>query len=55
MLVVDALSLTFIKRRIRFLMLKNEIFTQRSKHEIIILININNNKNFISQFFIKNT
>ena len=54
MLVVDALNLIFIKRRIRFLMLKSEIFTQRSKHEIITLININNEKNFMSQFFIKN-
>ena len=27
MFIVDALSLTFIKRRVRFLMLKNEIFT----------------------------
>ena len=35
-------------------MLKDEIFTQQSKHEIIILININNEKIFISQFFIKN-
>ena len=54
MLVVDALNLTFIKRRIRSLMLKNEIFTQRNKHEMIALININNEKIFISQSFIKN-
>ena len=54
MFVVDALSLTLIKRRIRFLMLKNEIFTQRSKYKIIILININNEKIFMSQSFIKN-
>ena len=55
MLVVNVLNLTFIKRRIRFLILKDEIFTQRDKHEIIILININNKKIFISQSFIKNT
>ena len=54
MLVVDALNLISITRRIRFLILKNEIFTQRSKHEMIILININNEKIFISQSFIKN-
>ena len=54
MLIVDALNLIFIKRRIRFLMLKSEIFTQRNKHEMIILININNKKIFVSQFFIKN-
>ena len=54
MLVVDALNLIFIKRRIRFLMLKDEIFTQRSKHEMIILININDEKIFMSQFFVKN-
>ena len=35
-------------------MLKNEIFTQRNKHEMIALININNEKIFISQSFIKN-
>ena len=35
-------------------MLKDEIFTQRDKYEIIILININNEKIFISQSFIKN-
>ena len=54
MLIVDALNLTFIKRRIRSLMLKSEIFTQRDKHEMIILININNEKIFMSQSFIKN-
>ena len=54
MLVVDALNLISIKRRIRFLMLKNEIFTQRNKYEMIILININDKKIFMSQFFIKN-
>ena len=54
MLVVDALSLIFIKRWIRSLMLKNEMFTQRNKHKIIILINTNNEKIFISQSFIKN-
>ena len=54
MLVVDALDLTSIKRRVRSLMLKDEIFTQQNKHEIIILININNEKIFISQSFIKN-
>ena len=54
MLVVNVLSLTFIKRRVRSLMLKNEIFTQRNKYEMIILININNEKIFISQFFVKN-
>ena len=52
--IVNALNLTFIKRRVRFLMLKNEIFTQRNKHEMIALININNEKIFISQSFIKN-
>ena len=35
-------------------MLKNEIFTQRNKHERITLININNEKIFMSQSFIKN-
>ena len=35
-------------------MLKNEIFTQRNKHKMIILININNEKIFMSQSFIKN-
>ena len=54
MFIVDALNLTFIKRRIRSLMLKNEIFTQRSKHEMIALININNEKIFMSQSFVKN-
>ena len=54
MLIIDALNLTFIKRRVHSLMLKNEIFTQRNKYEIIILININNEKIFMSQFFIKN-
>ena len=53
--IVDVLNLTFIKRRVRFLMLKNEIFTQRDKYEMIILININNEKIFMSQSFIKNT
>ena len=48
MLIVDALNLIFITRQIRFLTFKNEIFTQRDKHEIIILININNEKIFIS-------
>ena len=52
--VIDALNLTFVTRRIRFLILKDEIFTQRDKYEIIILININNNKNFMSQSFVKN-
>ena len=54
MLVVGVLSLIFIKRRIRSLILKNEIFTQRDKHEVITLININNEKIFISQSFVKN-
>ena len=54
MLVIDALNLISITRRICFLILKDEIFTQRDKHEIIILININNEKIFISQSFIKN-
>ena len=35
-------------------MLKGEIFTQRNKHEIIVLININNEKIFMSQSFVKN-
>ena len=54
MLVVDALNLTSIKRRVRSLMLKNEIFTQRDKHEMIVLINTNNEKIFVSQSFVKN-
>ena len=54
MFIVDALNLTSIKRRVRSLMLKNEIFTQRDKYEMITLININNEKIFISQSFIKN-
>ena len=53
MFIVDALNLNFVTRRIRFLILKDEIFTQRDKHKIIILININNEKIFISQSFIK--
>ena len=48
MFIVDVLNLTFVTRRVRFLILKNEIFTQRDKHEMIILININNEKNFVS-------
>ena len=47
MLIVDALNLIFIERRIRALILKDKIFTQRDKHEIIILININNEKIFM--------
>ena len=45
----------FIKRRSHFLLLKNEIITSNDKREMIILINIDNEKIFISQSFIKET
>ena len=55
MLIVIALNTLFIKRRFRSLLLKNEIITLNDKCEIIVLINIDNEKIFISQFFIKET
>ena len=55
MFIVIILNLFFIKRRFRFLLLKNKIITLNNKREIIILINIDNKKKFILQFFIKKT
>ena len=55
MFIVITLNTLFIKRQFRFLILKNEIITLNNKREIIILINIDNEKIFISQFFIKKT
>ena len=47
--------MSFIKRRSRSLLLKNEIITLNDKREMIVLMNIDNEKIFISQFFIKET
>ena len=55
MFIIIILNTSFIKRRFRFLILKDEIITLNNKREIIILINIDNEKIFISQFFIKKT
>ena len=55
MFVIITLSILFIKRRSRFLILKNEIIILNNKREIIILINIDNEKIFISKSFIKKT
>ena len=48
MFIVITLNTLFIKRRFRFLILKDEIITLSDKREIIILINIDNKKFFIS-------
>ena len=48
MFAVIILNTLFIKRRSRFLLLKNKIITLNNKREIITLININNEKNFVS-------
>ena len=53
--IIIILNILFIKRRFHFLILKNKIITLNNKREIIILININNKKFFISQSFIKKT
>ena len=53
--IVIILNTSFIKRRSRFLLLKNEIIILNNKREMIVLINIDNKKIFISQFFIKET
>ena len=53
--IVITLNISFIKQRSRFLILKDEIIMLNDKREIIILMNINNEKIFISQFFIKKT
>ena len=55
MFIVIILNTLFIKRRSHFLILRDEIITLNSKREIIALINIDNEKIFISQFFIKKT
>ena len=55
MFIIITLNTLFIKRRSRFLILKNEIIILNNKREIIILINIDNEKIFISQSFIKKT
>ena len=54
-LIIIILNTLFIKRRSRSLLLKNEIITLNNKREMIILMNINNEKIFISQSFIKKT
>ena len=53
--VVITLNTSFIKRRSRFLILRDEIITLNDKCEMIVLINIDNKKIFISQSFIKET
>ena len=55
MFIVIILNMLFIKRRPRFLILKNEIITLNDKREMIVLINIDNEKIFMSQSFIKET
>ena len=55
MFIVITLNILFIKRWFHFLILKNKIITLNNKREIIILINIDNEKIFISQSFIKKT
>ena len=55
MLIVITLNTLFIQQRSRFLLLKNEIIILNNNREIIALINIDNEKIFISQFFIKKT
>ena len=55
MFIIITLNILFIKRRSRFLILKNEIIISNNKREIIILTNIDNEKIFISQSFIKKT
>ena len=46
--VITILNTIFIKRRFRFLLLKNEIIMLNNKREIIALINIDNKKKTIS-------
>ena len=53
--VVITLNTLFIKQRSRFLILKNEIITLNNKRKMIVLMNIDNEKIFISQSFIKKT
>ena len=48
MLAATALNISFIKRRSRFLILKNEIIILNNKRKIIALMDINNEKIFIS-------
>ena len=55
MFIIITLNTSFIKRRPRFLILKNEIIISNNKRKIIVLINIDNKKIFISQSFIKKT
>ena len=55
MLVIIILNTLFIKRQSRFLILKNEIIISNNKREMITLMNINNEKIFVSQSFIKKT
>ena len=55
MFIIIILNTLFIKRRSHFLILRDEIITLNNKRKIIILININNEKIFISQSFIKKT
>ena len=55
MFAIITLNTLFIKRRSRFLLLKNKIITLNNKREIIALINIDNKFFFVSQSFIKKT
>lgn len=50
MLVIIILSILFIKRRFRFLLLKNEIIISNNKREIITFIKINYTKSYIIIF-----
>ena len=47
MLIAKVLSVLFIKRRSRSLILRDKIITSKDKREIIALINIDNKKIFI--------
>ena len=53
MLVVKVLDLLFIKRRSHSLVLRDEIITSINKRDIIVLINIDSEKVFVLQSFIK--
>ena len=55
MLIIITLNTSFIKRRSRFLLLKDEIIMLNNKREMIILMNIDNEEIFMSQSFIKKT
>ena len=53
--IVITLNILFIKRRSRFSILKNKTIILNNKREINVIINIDNEKIFISQSFIKET